>query len=67
MSFVVGTAPGMPTKMGSRVPRSQTCSIQLAVTFESKQIWLTMYVAKRALSNIAWTIVSSGMSGWPSG
>ena len=52
-SFVLGTAPGMPTKIGSRVPRSQTRSTQPSVTLGSKQIWLTMYVAKRALSNIA--------------
>ena len=30
------------------MPRLQTRSTQLAVTAESKQIWLTMYVANRA-------------------
>ena len=37
------------------------------MTRESKQIWLTMYVANRAFSNIAWIVVSSGMHGWLSG
>ena len=66
-SLARGTAPGMPTWIGSRVPRRHTSFIHATVTRESKQIWLTMYVAKRALSNIAWIVVSSEMSGWLSG
>ena len=33
----------------------------------SKQIWLTMYVAYGAFSNIAWIVVSSLMKAWLSG
>jgi hypothetical protein len=53
--------------MGSRVPRFHTASIQATVTFGSKQIWLTMYVANSAFSNIAWIVVSSLMNAWLSG
>ena len=61
-SFARGTAPGMPTWMGRCVPRRHTSFIHATVTRESKQIWLTMYVANLALSNIAWIVVSSGIS-----
>ena len=39
-SFARLTTPGMPTKIGRRVPRAQTFSIHCAVTDGSKQIWL---------------------------
>ena len=66
-SFGQGTAPGSPMWIGSRVPRSQTAVIQAAVTSGSKQIWLTMYVACSAFSNIDLIVSSSEMNAWLSG
>ena len=49
------------------MPRARTLAIHEAVTRASKQIWLTMYVANSAFSNIAWIVVWSSISGWLSG
>ena len=53
--------------MGSRVPRSHTAEIQLAVIRGSKQIWLTMYVANSSFANIDLIVVASEMNAWLSG
>ena len=39
----------------------------LRVTCGSKQIWLTMYVANSAFSNIDWIVAASEMNAWLSG
>ncbi len=58
---------GRRRRSGAVCPRAQTFSIHCAVTPESKQTWLVMYVACRAFSNIAAIVVSSSMNGWLSG
>jgi hypothetical protein len=44
---------------GQVVPRARTRSIHVAITWASKQIWLTMYVAIGAFSNLAWIVIPS--------
>jgi hypothetical protein len=66
-SFSHGTGPGSPIWIGRRVPRSQTAVTQSAVTWASKQIWLTMYVPNLSFSNIALIVAASEMNAWLSG
>jgi hypothetical protein len=49
------------------VPRARTAAIQPAIARASKQIWLTMYVAISAFSNIARIVVASSIRWWLSG
>jgi hypothetical protein len=63
----VATGPGRPMWIGSSTPRSRTRRIHVPMTLGEKHIWLTMYVASGALSNIAWIVGSplmkAGLSG----
>jgi len=63
----IATIPGTPIQIGSVVPRSRTSRTHDAIVAGSKQIWLTMWVASGAFSNIALTVVSSLMKWWLSG
>jgi hypothetical protein len=53
--------PGRPIQIGRPVPRARTRAIQVLIVSASKQIWLTMYVAIGALSNMASIVASSLM------
>ena len=66
-SLAWSTMPGTPIQIGSVVPRSRTFPTHAAIVSGSKQIWLTMWVASGAFSNIAWIVVSSLMKWWLSG
>lgn len=55
--------PSMPMYIGRFIPRYLTLLIQARIFAESKQIWLTMYVAKEPFAWSTWSIAASARIG----